>query len=143
MKDLEDEDAVSFKMRNTFQFRPDLGLSGQELITMPHPLLQVSSVPDFKTPHYNRLPVHDFSESGTAQRNPNRSCPGTRAAAETAERFHYNQLHEAFFRWLRCQLRTGASGSAGHLPAVPSGRCARRSSSKCNALQVFANGRGK
>lgn len=43
MLDIEEEDAVSFKMRNTFQFRPDLGLSGQELITMPHPLLQVSS----------------------------------------------------------------------------------------------------
>lgn len=41
MQDIEEEDAVSFKMRNTFQFRPDLGLSGQELVTMPHPLLQV------------------------------------------------------------------------------------------------------
>lgn len=45
MQDIEEEDAVSFKMRNTFQFRPDLGLSGQQLITMPHPLLQVSSAP--------------------------------------------------------------------------------------------------
>lgn len=41
MHDIEEEDAVSFKMRNTFKFRPDLGLSGQELVTMPHPLLQV------------------------------------------------------------------------------------------------------
>ncbi|KAH8394614.1 hypothetical protein KR222_000056 [Zaprionus bogoriensis] len=38
--DIEEQDAISFKMRNTFQFRPNLGLSGKELVTMPHPLLQ-------------------------------------------------------------------------------------------------------
>nr|XP_032291689.1 sensory neuron membrane protein 1 [Drosophila virilis] len=42
LMDIEAENAISFNMRNTFQTRADLGLSGEELITMPHPLLQVS-----------------------------------------------------------------------------------------------------
>lgn len=39
--DIEAEDAVEFNMRNTFILRPDLGLSGEEIVTMPHPLIQV------------------------------------------------------------------------------------------------------
>ncbi|KAM7344096.1 sensory neuron membrane protein 1-like [Cochliomyia hominivorax] len=31
-------------MRNTFIFKPELGLSGEELIIMPHPLIQVMSI---------------------------------------------------------------------------------------------------
>ncbi|XP_068144124.1 sensory neuron membrane protein 1-like [Drosophila tropicalis] len=44
VEDIEDEDAVSFNMRNTFKFRPDLGLDGEQLITMPHPLLQFMAI---------------------------------------------------------------------------------------------------
>ncbi|KAM7343534.1 sensory neuron membrane protein 1-like isoform 2-T2 [Cochliomyia hominivorax] len=40
IEDIDNEDAVEFNMRNTFIFRPDLGLSGKEFITMPHPLIQ-------------------------------------------------------------------------------------------------------
>ncbi|XP_043866499.1 LOW QUALITY PROTEIN: sensory neuron membrane protein 1-like [Drosophila mojavensis] len=48
--DIEAENAVSFNMRNTFQFRPDLGLSGEELITMPHPLLQFLAIANLAQP---------------------------------------------------------------------------------------------
>lgn len=45
--DLEDdvkEDTLTYKMKNTFIFRPDLsnGLTGNEIITTVHPLLMVS-----------------------------------------------------------------------------------------------------
>ncbi|XP_034102036.1 sensory neuron membrane protein 1-like [Drosophila albomicans] len=42
--DIEEENAISFKMRNTFILRPDLGLNGDQLITMPHPLLQFMAI---------------------------------------------------------------------------------------------------
>ncbi|KNC20910.1 hypothetical protein FF38_00324 [Lucilia cuprina] len=44
IEDIEAEDAVEFNMRNTFIFRPDLGLSGEELIIMPHPLIQIMAI---------------------------------------------------------------------------------------------------
>ncbi|XP_023303093.2 sensory neuron membrane protein 1-like, partial [Lucilia cuprina] len=44
VEDIEAEDAVEFNMRNTFIFRPDLGLSGEELIIMPHPLIQIMAI---------------------------------------------------------------------------------------------------
>ncbi|XP_041981606.1 sensory neuron membrane protein 1-like [Aricia agestis] len=42
IEDHEDTDTVTYKRRDTFHFRPDLsgpGLTGDEMITMPHPLL--------------------------------------------------------------------------------------------------------
>ncbi|KAM7343533.1 sensory neuron membrane protein 1-like isoform 1-T1 [Cochliomyia hominivorax] len=44
IEDIDNEDAVEFNMRNTFIFRPDLGLSGKEFITMPHPLIQFIAI---------------------------------------------------------------------------------------------------
>ncbi|XP_011292727.1 sensory neuron membrane protein 1-like [Musca domestica] len=44
IEDIEEEDAVEFTMRNTFIFRPDLGLSGEEVVTFPHPLVQVMGI---------------------------------------------------------------------------------------------------
>ncbi|XP_037942188.1 sensory neuron membrane protein 1-like [Teleopsis dalmanni] len=44
IEDIEEEDAVTFNMRNTFIFRPDLGLSGEEIVTIPHPLIQVMAI---------------------------------------------------------------------------------------------------
>ncbi|XP_030388379.1 sensory neuron membrane protein 1-like [Scaptodrosophila lebanonensis] len=44
IEDNEAEDTVSFNMRNTFKLRSDLGLSGEELITMPQPLLQFMAI---------------------------------------------------------------------------------------------------
>ncbi|XP_039956690.1 sensory neuron membrane protein 1-like [Bactrocera tryoni] len=44
LEDFEDEDAVAYNMRNTFIFRPDLGLSGEDLIVMPHPLVQIMAI---------------------------------------------------------------------------------------------------
>lgn len=42
--DNEEEDTVSFDMKNTFIFRPDLtkGLTGNEVVTIPHLLIMVS-----------------------------------------------------------------------------------------------------
>lgn len=38
------EDTVEYEMKNTYFFRPELseGLTGQEVITIPHPLILVS-----------------------------------------------------------------------------------------------------
>lgn len=52
--DNEEEDSVSFDMKNSFIFRPDLtekasGLKGNERITIPHLLIMVSG---FKTLHH-------------------------------------------------------------------------------------------
>ncbi|XP_067633281.1 sensory neuron membrane protein 1-like [Eurosta solidaginis] len=44
LEDFEDEDAVAFNMRNTFIHRPDRGLSGEEFIVMPHPLIQIMAI---------------------------------------------------------------------------------------------------
>ncbi|ALC41584.1 Snmp1 [Drosophila busckii] len=44
VQDIEDENAVSFNMRNTFKLRIDLGLSGKEIITLPQPLLQFMAI---------------------------------------------------------------------------------------------------
>ncbi|XP_075167837.1 sensory neuron membrane protein 1-like [Haematobia irritans] len=44
LEDIEEEDAVEFNMRNTFIFRPDLGLSGEEIVVFPHPLIQVMGI---------------------------------------------------------------------------------------------------
>lgn len=43
VKDDEIQDTLSFNLRNTFIFRPDLTtpLTGKELITMPHMVLMV------------------------------------------------------------------------------------------------------
>lgn len=42
--DNDDIDTVSFDMKNTFIFRPDLsnGLTGKEIVTIPHLLIMVS-----------------------------------------------------------------------------------------------------
>lgn len=45
--DDEEEDSVTFDMVNTFIFRPDLtkassGLTGNEIVTIPHLLIMVS-----------------------------------------------------------------------------------------------------
>lgn len=44
MVDNEEDDTVSFDMVNTFIFRPDLtkGLTGNEIVTIPHLLIMVS-----------------------------------------------------------------------------------------------------
>lgn len=44
MVDNEDDDTVTFDMVNTFVYRPDLtkGLTGNEMITIPHLLIMVS-----------------------------------------------------------------------------------------------------
>ncbi|KAL7736287.1 hypothetical protein ACLKA6_002956 [Drosophila palustris] len=57
VQDIEAEDAVSFNMRNTFQLRSDLGLSGQQLITMPHPLLQFMAMANLGQPHETQAAV--------------------------------------------------------------------------------------
>lgn len=49
LSDNEADDSVSFDMKNTFIFRPDLtlnasGLRGDELVTMPHLLIMVSGL---------------------------------------------------------------------------------------------------
>lgn len=44
--DNDKEDTVSFDMKNTFMFRPDLmapGLTGDEIVTVPHLLIMVSA----------------------------------------------------------------------------------------------------
>ncbi|XP_001986282.2 sensory neuron membrane protein 1 [Drosophila grimshawi] len=48
--DIEAEDAISFNMRNTFKSRSDLGLTGEELITLPHPLLQFMTIANLGQP---------------------------------------------------------------------------------------------
>lgn len=44
MLDNDEDDTVSFDMKNTFIFRPDLtkGLTGNEIVTIPHLFIMVS-----------------------------------------------------------------------------------------------------
>ncbi|XP_070066704.1 sensory neuron membrane protein 1 [Drosophila virilis] len=145
LMDIEAENAISFNMRNTFQTRADLGLSGEELITMPHPLLQVSPKTEeaFLDQIYKRFHiVHDHCELGAASRNAGNCGPGPGHHFQAAERFYYSQVQGSLLRWHRYQLRPGACGCTGHLPAVPSGRSARRAASECHPLQVLPDGRG-
>uniref|UniRef100_T1GSC9 Sensory neuron membrane protein 1 n=1 Tax=Megaselia scalaris TaxID=36166 RepID=T1GSC9_MEGSC len=45
-EDDDEEDTVTYNMRNTFIFRPDLSwpLNGEEKITIPHPMVQVGAL---------------------------------------------------------------------------------------------------
>lgn len=49
MVDDDAEDTLSYRMTNTFIFRPDLsnGLTGNEIITTVHPLIMVSFMDNF------------------------------------------------------------------------------------------------
>ena len=49
MSDNDADDTVAFDMVNTFVFRPDLtmGLTGNEIVTIPHLLIMVSASESF------------------------------------------------------------------------------------------------
>lgn len=46
--DNEAEDTITYHYRNKYIFRPDLGLSGNEFVVMPHP----SKYSDFKEQYF-------------------------------------------------------------------------------------------
>lgn len=52
--DNDEDDTVEFEMKNTFIFRPDLsgGLTGREVITIPHLLIMVGLISIYKNKYY-------------------------------------------------------------------------------------------